>query len=103
MEQRAMGVKAAIGDFNTFKYGSLGLDVESTVLNQKEGVIAVQKFDGPTKAKIYMNDLRGTAQVFREYKTGEYQLLLISESNYRKLLADNALGPYLDFYSKNYK
>ncbi|WP_276132092.1 hypothetical protein [Polluticoccus soli] len=103
MEQRAMGVKAAITDFNTFKFGKLGLESKSEMISPDLGMVVTRKFQNAGQAKIYLNSLRGTAQVFREYKSEEYQLLLISEKNYLKVAADKTLQPYMQFYRANYK
>jgi outer membrane protein assembly factor BamD (BamD/ComL family) len=103
MEQRAMGVKAAMTDFNTFKFGSMKLDSKTEVVSPDLGLVVTRKFANAGQAKIYLNSLKGTAQVFREYKGNEYELLMISASNYLKLLSDKSLGAYLSFYNKNYK
>ncbi|MCD6062571.1 MAG: hypothetical protein K0R82_482 [Flavipsychrobacter sp.] len=103
MEQRAMGVKAAMSDFNTFKFGKLGLDSKSEMLGPDLGFVVTRKFQNAGQAKIYLNSLRSTAQVFREYKADEYHLLMISAKNYLKVAADKTLQPYLQFYKTNYK
>ncbi len=103
MEQRAMGVKAALGDFNTFKFANLGLNVGSEMLTAQQGLVAVRTFDNAARAKIYLNELKNTSQIFREYKTGEYQLFLISASNYAKLVNDKGIAEYFNFYRSHYK
>lgn len=103
MEARAMGVKSALTDFNKFKFSSLNLTSTSEVLKADQGVIVTRSFKNASEAKIYLNMLRSTAQVFREYKPGEYQLVLISANNYRKMAADKDIKPYLQFYNTKYK
>ncbi|OJW84612.1 MAG: hypothetical protein BGO69_07775 [Bacteroidetes bacterium 46-16] len=102
-EARSMGVKAAIGDFNTFQYSKEHLATNIDMLNVGLGVVAIKKFDNAAAAKSYMNALKAKAQIFREYKPGEYKVLIISATNYLKLLADKTDGPYLNFYNENYK
>ena len=103
MEQRAMGVKAAMTDFNTFKFGNLKLDSKTEIVSPDLGMVITRQFANAGQARIYLNSLRGTAQVFREYKNNEYELLMISANNYLKLVGDKKLDAYLSFYRKNYK
>lgn len=103
MEQRAMGMKAAVSDFNTFKFGSLGLQTDIKMLQTDQGIIYTQKFKSAGQAKIYINSLASTTQIFREYKPNEYELFVISEPNYRKMEADKNVREYLLFYKQKYK
>jgi hypothetical protein len=103
MEQRAAGVRSAISDFNTFKFGNLGLNSEITMLQSDQGVIVVKKFKNVGQAKIYLNSLRTTTQIFREYKPTEYEVFIISEPNYRKMIAEKNIPAYLLFYKQSYK
>lgn len=103
MEQRAMGVKVAMADFNRFKFASLSLNTDISMLNVNSGTVVTKQFSNINQAKIYLNQLKGTSQIFREYKQGEYQLFLISESNYRKMVADKEFNSYLQFYKTKYK
>ena len=98
-----MGVKAAMTDFNTFKFGNLQLDSKTEMVSPDLGMVVTRQFGNAGQAKIYLNSLKGTAQVFREYKSNESELLVISANNYLKLLSDKKLEAYLSFYRKNYK
>jgi hypothetical protein len=103
MESKAMGVKAGLNDFNTFKFNSQNLNSNLQMLQPTQGIIVVKSFPTAAHAKIYMNAVRGSNQIFREYKPDEYQMLIISEDNYRKLEADKDVQPYLQFYKSSYK
>lgn len=103
MQGRAMGVKSAIGDFNNFRYKEESLSTGIDMLSKTEGVVYVKKFTNAAKAKDYMTALRAASQIFREYQTSEYQLFIISEDNYQKLLSDHSTQAYLNFYKFYYK
>jgi tetratricopeptide (TPR) repeat protein len=103
MEQRAQGVKVAIRDFNTFKFSSLIISTEIEMLNPDEGIIVSKPFINAEHAKIYLNSLRSTSQIFREYRSNEYELFIISSENYNKMAADKTATQYLNFYRSNYK
>ncbi len=103
MEQRAMGVKAAITDFNKFKFSSLNLTTSVAMLNSNRGFVRVESFPGVNQTKIYLRMLKNTKQIFREYNSTEYDLIIISENNLKKVLVDKELNSYLKFYKSKYK
>lgn len=103
MDARAMGMKAAVGDLNSFKFKNDNLSSGIDMLSQKDGVVVVKKFSNAAQAKGYIETLKATGQLFREYQSSEYQLFSISASNYQKLLNDHSIPQYLNFYKFYYK
>lgn len=103
MESRSMGMKSGMDDFNKFKFSSLNLSVDMKMLQSDLGLIIMKTFPGAQQAKIYMNALSGTDQIFREYDKKEYDIVMISVDNYTKLMADKDWKQYLSFYKKKYK
>lgn len=103
MEQRAMGTKAGIADFNTFKFGRQKLTTGIDMLSAQQGLVIVRAFPTSAAAKIYANAFRAEAALMRDYKTGETTPFIISSANYKKLIADRAIAAYLQWYGKNYK
>jgi len=103
MESKAMGVKAALGDFNTFNFGSQNLDVSLDMMQENQGIIVVKTFPGASHARIYLNALKNNKQIFKEYKPEEYSLLMISADNFKKLQTDRDILPYLNFYKTKYR
>jgi tetratricopeptide (TPR) repeat protein len=102
MEARAMGVKAGLGDLNTFRYSSDNLDVSLVPLKGGQAMIVVRPFKNIIAARKYLNDVKAAKPLVREYKPDEYEMLIISASNYRKLLHDASLKSYLPFYRARY-
>jgi hypothetical protein len=103
MEPRTTAMRAAIADFNTSRFAMLNLSAEIALLDGTSGVIVTKSFANSTEAKIYLNLLNGNTQAFKDYKPGEYQLLMISSSNYDKLMKSKDMNQYLIFYKANYK
>lgn len=103
MEPRAMGVKAGLTDMNSIKFSTLGLTTNLEMLSAQSGLVVVKSFKDASRAKIYMNALKTSPQVLRDYNEGEYEIFLISAKNLLKLKADKNLPAYLDFYRKQYK
>lgn len=102
LEQRTKGVEVAINDFNKFKFGSLKLETGITMLTPTQGVLIIKTFDNKNQAVIYMNSLKKTKQIFREYTSEEYNIVMISKSNYEQLLGEKSFGRYLMFYQSKY-
>jgi hypothetical protein len=103
MEARTMGLKAALTDYNTLKFG--GQPLESSVqffegLNR--GVVVVKGLINASAAKAYARSVASTPKITKDYKEGEVPQFIISEANFRKLMADKTIAPYLNFYKKNY-
>jgi tetratricopeptide (TPR) repeat protein len=103
MDSRASGFRAGVTDFNTFKFNNLGLSTDIQVLSPESGIVVIKTFRNLSAAKIYMNSLRSTGQLYREYKPGEYQLIYISAMNLEKLTIDKDMKAYLQFYNTSYK
>lgn len=100
--QRTKGVQVGIDDFNKFKFGSLQLQTEINMLNSIDGVILVKSFTNKNQAVIYMNSLKKTKQLFREYQDNEYEIMMISKSNYAQLLASKDIQTYIRFFKSKY-
>lgn len=102
MEPKVMGVRAGLGDLNTFKYPGQKLEVSVEAMNASRAIVVVKQFKNAASAKAYVAAFRYAPQLVREFQPNEYQTLIISESNYRKLMADRGLGSYLPFYRAHY-
>lgn len=103
MESRAMGVMSGLRDFNTFKFSTLSLETQEEMLNALDGVVTTRGFASAPQAKIYMNTLKLSPEVFKEYKKSEYELFLISEQNFQLLKKKQDMVEYMQFYKKHYK
>ncbi|MBA3829580.1 MAG: hypothetical protein H0X33_11635 [Taibaiella sp.] len=103
LESRAMGVKAAITDFNTFNFSAQKLNLNMDALSGTQALVVAKSFTNAAQAKSYMNSLKGTAPIFRDYKSGEYQVFIISANNYIRLFNDRSVQNYLLFYKSFYK
>ncbi|HRO42165.1 MAG TPA: tetratricopeptide repeat protein, partial [Flavipsychrobacter sp.] len=103
MESKTMGIKAGLTDFNTFNFSSQKLSVTVDMLKPDQGIILVKSFPAASHAKIYLNSVRSNKSLFKEYKSDEYQLLMISTENMKKLNTDRDMNEYLKFYKGNYK
>jgi tetratricopeptide (TPR) repeat protein len=101
-DNKAMGLKAGLTDFNTMKYGGAQLTNTMEMLVGNEGMVVVKKFKNAAAAKGYLAEFKKTQILTREFSNGQYQVFVISSSNYLKLTTDRAIQPYLTFYRSKY-
>jgi hypothetical protein len=102
MESRVMGVKAGIGDFNHFVSDGDSLTTTLEPLSAGNAMIVVKSFKNAAAAKRYMAAFTAARTLVREYKASEYQIMIISAHNYRKLVSDGQIDPYEAFYKSHY-
>lgn len=103
VDGRLMALKSGLSDFNLFKHETEGLSTGQNLFTVKQGVISVAKFSNAVFAKIYMNDVLKETALFKGYAKEEFDVSLISTSNFMELLKTRDVLGYLDFYRKNYK
>ncbi len=102
VEPKAMGVKAGINDLNTFKFNTSNLEVTMLPMKANKGIIVVKTFKNAGAARTYLATFNDAKTLVREYNANEYQTVVISATNYRKLIADGSIGSYLPFYRAHY-
>lgn len=103
VDGRAMGLKAAVGDYNLLKHSTEGYSVGMNMLSVKQSVITIHVFNNSVFAKKYMNDFAKEKLIFNQYAPSEYEIFLISSDNYVELLKSRDIFGYIKYYKKNYK
>src|SRR5690606_25530599 len=101
--KRASELKTAVSNFNEFKFKALNLQTDLNVFKPDESVVYTKKFKNAGQAKIYLNSLASTTQIFRNYTGSEYQVFIISEPNFNKMSADKSVQNYMLFHQQYYK
>ncbi len=97
------GFRSGLSDYNLMKQGNEHITVTMSTLDAGRSLIVCKEFPNAAAAKKYMNEIRGINILFREFKPGEYDLLLISADNFPKLFLKKDYAAYKAFYNKNYK
>ena len=95
-------LKQNLTTFNKTKYPDAAMEINIDFYGMQQTIVVLKKFPNADTAKKYMNDLK-IADVLHDYKPEEYQALIISSNNYKKLFADKKLLHYLSFYNTAYK
>lgn len=97
------GFRSGLSDYNLMKPGNEGLSVTMSTLDAGRSLIVCKEFPNAAAAKKYLNEMRNVNLLFREYKAGEYDLMLISADNFPRLFVKKDYAAYKAFYTKNYK
>jgi tetratricopeptide (TPR) repeat protein len=101
VDSKTAGFKQSVRAINAAsKYGDLELLFDLYSIN--EGALVIKKFANAAEAKSYMEELIAS-ESFKGYAPGELQVVLASATNYKKILADKNITPYISFYTANYK
>ncbi len=103
METKVMGIRAALTDFNNLQFSDQNLTINLEILKDQRGAVIVQEFGTSVQARNYIRQLKAKPQIFRDYTDDEYQLLIISSKNYRKLIFDKDIDQYQEFYKTRYR
>jgi tetratricopeptide (TPR) repeat protein len=97
------GFRSGLSDYNLMKQGNEQFTVTMSTLDAGRSLVICKEFPNAAAAKKYMNEIRNVNLLFREYKAGEYDLLLISADNFPRLFVKKDYAAYKTFYGKNYK
>ena len=97
------GFRSGLSDYNLMKQGNEQLTVTMSTLDAGRSLVICKEFPNAAAAKKYLNEIRNVSLLFREYKAGEYDLLLISADNFPRLFVKKDYAAYKAFYGKNYK
>lgn len=97
------GFRSGLSDYNLMKQGNEHLTVTMSTLDAGRSLIVCKEFPTAAAARKYMSEIKGVSLLFREYKPGEYDMLLISADNFPRLFLKKDYAAYKAFYNKNYK
>lgn len=102
-DARFSGLRSGLADYNMMKEGKENVTVGMATLDAGKSIIICKEFPSAAAAKKYMGEIRNVSILFREYKAGEYDILLISADNFPRLFVRKDYQEYKTFYNKNYK
>ncbi len=103
-DARLAALKSALVDYNLMNADKEDVVVTISGISAGEGAVVCRGFANAAEARVYLNDIKRTKAIFSEYEhAGAYQLLLISEENFSRLLQAKDIQAYKTFFGKHYK
>ena len=101
------------GDINQLKFNIINFnldffiqesyDIENKSLNDFVEIITIKDFQNAQEAEDYYNQLSAQENIiFKDVKTTDYQIFIISQKNLNKLLEEKSVSDYLIFFRNNY-
>ena len=91
-------LKVRIGDFNKNNFRMDQLKVKNLMLNKDDAMITIEKFENVNKAFDYQTAMFINDYVFGGIDKENYQILIISVSNYPIFYQEKNVEEYLDFW-----
>lgn len=101
IDLRSTALRNAIVEMNTTNFADSSLSVLIDILSTEQSTLVVKSFASASAAATYMHVL-GSSDIFNKYNPGETTMFIISADNYKILLRDGDINPYLSFYTLNY-
>ncbi|MCE2790030.1 MAG: hypothetical protein LW630_08990 [Saprospiraceae bacterium] len=99
-ETRHINLKVAISEYNKKQYKNERLQLGDASLNVTENaqVILIRKFENETKAMEYYRKALRDADEYSGGENAPFDILPISQTNYRKMLSERSAAGYRQFF-----
>jgi hypothetical protein len=91
-----------IANFNIDFYTSFDFEVEEIRLNDLTTLVVVRSLPNKEEGLGYFGNILRQKQVFKTLQGVDYHYFIASSPNYRKIIADQDLLEYLNFFVLNY-
>jgi hypothetical protein len=91
-----------IANFNIDYYTSFDFDIEEVRLNAQTKLVVVRSLPTKEEGLGYFGNILRQKAVFQSLKNVDYHHFVASSPNFRKLIADQDLIEYLNFFVINY-
>ncbi len=91
-----------IANFNIDFYTSFDFEVEEIKLNDQTTLVVVRSLPNKEEGLGYFGNILRQKQVFKSLQGIDYHYFIASSPNYRKIVADQDLLEYLNFFVLNY-
>lgn len=102
-ESQYVNFKVAVSEYNkkNFKTDRLQMGDASLNIDLNSQIILIRKFENETKALDYYKRAIKDAEEFSGKANYTYDVLVISQSNYRKMLSERTATAYRTFFESN--
>ncbi|MBC7884387.1 MAG: hypothetical protein H7X99_02870 [Saprospiraceae bacterium] len=103
-ETQHVNFKVAISEYNKQNYKTERLQMGDASLNTTDNsqIILVRKFDNGAKAMAYYNKVIADKESYTGGVKASYDVLPVSQRNYRKMLSERSAAGYRIFFEANY-
>lgn len=101
-DNKTIAFKSGVSDYNLLKYDIENYSTGLNFLSTSQALVTIKLFPTVQSAKKYMNDMRKEKNLFSQLKPSDYELMIISKSNFTEMLKTRDVNGYMTFFSKNY-
>lgn len=103
VDGRTMGLKSALSDYNLLRHNVKEYTTSLNLLTAQQAVISIDRFSNAVFARQYAVEMGGEKLLFTQMKKHEYEIALVSVSNFTEMMKTRDVLGYMRFYRKNYK
>jgi len=103
VDGRTMGLKSALSDYNLLRHNVKEYQTGLNLLTAQQAVLSVEKFANAVFARQYATEMASEKLLFSQLKKHEFEIGIISISNFTELMKTRDILGYMRFYRKNYK
>ena len=103
-EAENVNVKVSVSEYNKRNFKLERLQLGDASLNREDNsqIILIRKFENAQKAMEYYKKVMANQDEFISVKNINYDILPISQTNYRKMLSEGSAVGYRLFFEQNY-
>lgn len=91
-----------IANFNIDYYTSFDFEIEEIRLNEETMLVVVRSLPNKEEGLGYFGNILRQKEVFKSLKGVDFHFFIASSPNYRKIITDQSLLEYLNFFVLNY-
>ncbi len=102
LDSKLNPMRSAFIDYNSLKHSDKNIEITLYLVSELSGILVFKSFKSEKEAKKYLKDVENNKILYGNYKSSDYNLMVISQDNYTYLQATRDLESYLKFYKKNY-
>lgn len=96
-------LKKTLAQLNQLMFGPLSLKIDDEKWTSVVDVLAIASFQKMNNLNAYLSELKASKTIFKDFKSTEYQIFKISETNWSILSQSKDIEAYKKFYKEKYK
>ncbi|MBD79096.1 MAG: hypothetical protein CL840_09270 [Crocinitomicaceae bacterium] len=96
-------IKKSMDNYNKAYHVGKGINISSVLLNKKMHMVSIKQFGSESKAKDYFSAFSGNQTSLKKINASNFDLLIISYTNYALFFQDKRIDVYQEFMKTNYQ
>lgn len=103
VDNTTLALKSGFSDYNRIKHAEKKLKINMRLISTKTAIMSIVTFKNADMANRFAKQTRNEKNLFSQVNSSDYDIVIISSSNYNEFLKSRKVSEYMQFYKKNYK